>query len=155
MRTTDLGTKRGSSGRRQHDRQSRSYPCSSSGWPTLPGFHGAGERKDISNGIWLCSNHADLVDDDDITYTADELRGMKLEHEANCERRHREGIRKGTPVQELIAIGPDIVFCGELTGADQSAWSFHLQDFVDGDLHALLGFIARYDRTPPMDRYSW
>ncbi|MGY3447165.1 hypothetical protein [Bradyrhizobium sp. USDA 4473] len=66
---------------------------------------------------------------------------------------HREGIQRGQSVDELIAIGPDIVFCGELTGAEQSEWSFHLQDFVDGDLHALLTFIASYDRTPPMDRY--
>jgi hypothetical protein len=111
------------------------------------------QRKDISNGIWLCSHHADLIDDDEVTYTANDLRAMKREHEANCEKRHREGVQRGQSVDELIAIGPDIVFCGELTGADQSEWSFHLQDFVDGDLHALLTFIASYDRTPPMDRY--
>ena len=111
------------------------------------------ERKDISNGIWLCSHHADLIDDDEVTYTADELRAMKREHEANCEKRHREGVQKGQSVNELIAIGPDIIFCGELIGADQSEWSFHLQEFIDGDLHALLTFIGRYDRTPPMDRY--
>ncbi|MCP3463093.1 hypothetical protein [Bradyrhizobium sp. CCGUVB23] len=111
------------------------------------------ERRNFSNGIWLCSHHADLIDNDKVTYAADELRAMKREHEDNCKRRHREGVRRGQPVNELIAIGPDIVFCGELIGADQSEWSFHLQDFVDGDLHALLTFIARYDTTPPMDRY--
>lgn len=111
------------------------------------------ERKDFSNGIWLCSHHADLIDDDEVTYTADELRAMKREHETKCERQHREGIQRGQAVNELIAIGPDIVFCGELIGANQSEWSFHLQEFVDGDLHALLTFIARYDRMPPMDQY--
>jgi hypothetical protein len=111
------------------------------------------ERKDILNGIWLCSHHADLIDKDEITYPADELRAMKREHEANCEKRHREGVRRGQTVDELIAVGPDIVFCGELIGADQWEWSFNLQDFVDGDLHALLTFIARYDVMPPMDRY--
>jgi hypothetical protein len=111
------------------------------------------ERKGFSNGIWLCSHHADLIDDDEVTYTADGLRAMKREHEANCEKQHREGIQRGQTVNELIAIGPDIVFCGELIGANQSEWSFHLQDFVDGDLHALLTLIAGYDRMPPMDRY--
>ncbi|WP_426413462.1 hypothetical protein [Bradyrhizobium ganzhouense] len=111
------------------------------------------ERKGFSNGIWLCSHHADLIDDDEATYSADELRAMKREHEASCDRQHREGVQRGQTVNELIAIGPDIVFCGELIGANQSEWSFHLQDFVDGDLHALLTFIARYDRAPPMDRY--
>ena len=111
------------------------------------------ERKDISNGIWLCSHHADLIDDDEVTYTADQLRAMKREHEANCERRHREGVQSGQSINELVALGPGIVFCGELIGADESEWSFHLQDFVDGDLHALLTFIARYDHASPMDRY--
>jgi len=111
------------------------------------------ERRDISNGIWLCSHHADLIDNDAVTYAADELRAMKNEHEANCERQHREGDREGQSVEELIAVGPGIVFCGELIGADQRVWNFNLQNFVDGDLHALLTFIARYDTMPPMDRY--
>jgi hypothetical protein len=68
------------------------------------------QRKDISNGIWLCSHHADLIDDDEVTYTADDLRAMKREHEANCEKRHREGVQRGQSVDELIAIGPTSSF---------------------------------------------
>src|SRR5208337_2388743 len=40
------------------------------------------ERKDFSNAIWLCAYHADLIDNDEATYTADDLRAMKREHEA-------------------------------------------------------------------------
>jgi hypothetical protein len=99
------------------------------------------ERADISNGIWLCAFHADLVDKDEVTYTADLLRAMKREHEANCDQRHRDATRAGQSIHDLIAIGPDIVFCGDFLGVDQSEWSFHLQDYVEGDLHALLTFI--------------
>jgi hypothetical protein len=70
-----------------------------------------------------------------------------------CDRQHRQGDRKGKSVEELIAVGPGIVFCGELIGADHRVWNFSLQNFVDGDLHAFLTFIARYDTVPPMDRY--
>jgi hypothetical protein len=54
---------------------------------------------------------------------------------------------------DLFAIGPDIVFCGEFLGADNSQWRSHLQDFVDGDLHDLLTFIERFEHTPAIDRY--
>src|SRR5690242_2329166 len=44
------------------------------------------ERSHIDNAIWLCATHADMIDRDDVTFTADELRAMKREHEANCDK---------------------------------------------------------------------
>ncbi|HXI05348.1 MAG TPA: hypothetical protein VNJ49_03305 [Bradyrhizobium sp.] len=111
------------------------------------------ERADISNGIWVCAHHADLIDRDEVTYTADLLRAMKREHELNCDRRHRDALQAGEASPDLVAIGPDIIFCGEFLGADRSQWRLHLEDFVDGDLHNLLTFIERFDRTPTIDRY--
>jgi hypothetical protein len=35
------------------------------------------DRKAISNGIWLCQNHAKLIDDDEIEYTVGMLRDWK------------------------------------------------------------------------------
>jgi len=52
------------------------------------------ERSDISNGIWLCAHHADVIDKDEVTYTANLLRAMKRDHEAECDRRHREALRR-------------------------------------------------------------
>lgn len=111
------------------------------------------ERADISNGMWLCAFHADLIDKDEATYTADLLRAMKHEHEVNCDQRHRDAIQAGQSRHDLIAMGPDIVFCGEFLGVDHSEWHFHLQNFVKGDLYALLAFMGRYERTTAMDRY--
>ncbi|MVT66027.1 hypothetical protein GPL21_13020 [Bradyrhizobium pachyrhizi] len=111
------------------------------------------KRADISNGIWLCAHHADLIDRDEVTYTPDMLRAMKREHELDCDRKHRAALRGGEASLDLIAIGPDIVFCGELLGVDKSQWRLHLQNFVDGDLHDLLKFIERFERAPTIDRY--
>lgn len=111
------------------------------------------ERADISNGIWLCAFHADLIDKDEVTYPADLLRAMKREHEADCDQRHRDAIRAGQHISDLIAIGPDIVFCGEFLGVQHSEWSFRLQNFVEGDIHGLLRFVERYDRAAAIDRY--
>jgi hypothetical protein len=44
------------------------------------------ERKSIDNAIWLCADHADLIDQDEVTYTVEVLRTMKREHEASCAR---------------------------------------------------------------------
>jgi hypothetical protein len=111
------------------------------------------ERSDISNAIWLCANHAALIDRDEVTYTADILRVMKREHEANIAAAQRNARLAGESVPDLIAIGPDIVFVGELLSVDNAEWSFHLQNFVDGDIHTLIKFIERYEQAAAMDRY--
>jgi hypothetical protein len=110
-------------------------------------------RSDISNAIWLCTYHADLIDGDEVTFAADVLRAMKREHEANCADNQRHARLAGKSASDLIAIGPDIVFVGEFLGISNAEWSFHLQNFVDGDVHALIAFIERYDQIAAIDRY--
>jgi hypothetical protein len=111
------------------------------------------ERIHITNAIWLCATHADLIDRDEVTYTADVLRAMKAEHETKCAERQRNAISAGEAVPDLIAIGPDIVFVGEFLGVEGEVWSFHLRSFVDGDVHALIALTERYDQTSTIDRY--
>lgn len=111
------------------------------------------ERIHITNAIWLCATHADLIDRDEVTYTADVLRAMKAEHEANCAARQRNAVSAGEAIPDLIAIGPDIVFVGEFRGVENDVWSFHLRNFVDGDVQALIAFTERYDQTATIDRY--
>jgi hypothetical protein len=40
------------------------------------------ERRNITNGIWLCGTHADLIDDDTVTWTVEKLQQTKVGHEA-------------------------------------------------------------------------
>src|ERR1700738_70313 len=53
------------------------------------------ERKHINNAIWLCSTHADMIDRDDVTFTADDLRAMKREHEDKIRAIQRNAIIAG------------------------------------------------------------
>ena len=46
------------------------------------------DRKDISNGIWLCETHADLIDGDEITFTENILHEIKKKHEEKIKYRH-------------------------------------------------------------------
>ena len=111
------------------------------------------ERSDISNAIWLCATHADLIDRDAVTYTADVLLTMKREHETKCAERQRNAILAGESIPDLMAIGPNIVFVGEFLGVEDAEWRLHLLNFVEGDLHGLITFIDRYEQTAVIDRY--
>ena len=111
------------------------------------------ERTHINNAIWLCANHADQIDRDEVKYTADVLRAMKSDHEAKCAERQRNAFSAGETVPDLVAIGPNIVFVGEFLSVEADVWSFHLRNFVDGDVHALITFAESYEQTGSIDRY--
>lgn len=59
-------------------------------------------RSDIANGIWLCQNHAKLIDDDELTYTPAVLRDWKdtAEHMAALEARGF-AVRRAVPFPAL------------------------------------------------------
>jgi hypothetical protein len=78
---------------------------------------------------------------------------MKHKHEAYCAARQRNATLKGESISDLIAIGPDVVFVGEFLSPDNAEWSFHLQTFVEGDIHALIAFNERYEKIAAIDRY--
>ena len=89
------------------------------------------ERISINNGIWLCQNHAKLIDNDAIHYTVELIRSWKLAAE-NTARRELEGFDildvnsayagmltpallyspSGTGIIPIIQIGQSQVFLG-------------------------------------------
>ena len=110
------------------------------------------ERAGIGNAMWLCSNHAKLIDRDAIAYPADRLRAMKRSHEERCERSERLGSCFGLNTG-LLAIGPDIVCTGILIGVSAGTWTLHLERFLIGSMHAVIDLIDAFDRQPPEARY--
>src|SRR3954463_15853888 len=44
------------------------------------------ERAGIGNAIWLCSDHADLIDRDEVTYPVARLHAIKRDHEQSIAR---------------------------------------------------------------------
>ncbi len=109
------------------------------------------ERRHISNGIWLCTAHADLIDGDAVTYTADDLRGMKKEHEEKIKIIQRDRLTTDQPITDLIAVG-DTIFGGEVALIERDHWSVRVRHFVDGDIRSLIGFIDRFDQCVASDR---
>jgi hypothetical protein len=111
------------------------------------------ERSHIDNAIWLCANHARLIDKDDVAYTADDLRQMKRAHEAACAEKVRWSKGQSVPVDDLIALGPRIVAIGEILAFDGSSWDILLRHFVIGDVRTLIGYADSFASARDGDRY--
>jgi hypothetical protein len=110
------------------------------------------ERSHISNGIWMCANHSVLIDRDRARYSADVLARMKLEHEQLVSR-EISGVQIAAGQNDFIALGPDLVFSGELAGSTPHEWRVRIDHFLIGDLHGLVSFIERFEQIEPYDRY--
>ncbi|MBR8239514.1 hypothetical protein [Burkholderia multivorans] len=110
------------------------------------------ERAGINNAIWLCSNHAKLIDRDAVTYTAGQLREMKRSHEAACARAVRTG-SNADPITGLVSIGPDIVCTASITRIDAHSWTLRFNHFLIGDLHEVISFISSFASEPLDHRY--
>jgi hypothetical protein len=111
------------------------------------------ERSHIGNAMWLCSNHAALIDRDSVTYTMERLHEIKREHESACAESVRRASRDAGLAVDLVAFGPDIICTGELLGVDGSAWTLQVKHFVAGDFNGLIAFIGRFSNSPLGDRY--
>lgn len=111
------------------------------------------ERCGIGNAMWLCSDHAKLIDRDEVTYLADRLHAMKREHEVACARAVRTGTGANLPAG-LLALGPDVVCTGELTQIGAASWTLRLGHFLIGDLHRIIAFIDGFAQAAPETRYA-
>ncbi len=111
------------------------------------------ERSNINNAIWLCANHARLIDRDEVTYTADVLREMKQTHEAQCAAEIRSPSRVTNSIGDLIAIGPDVICVGDILSGTQDVWQLSIRHFVEGDIHTLLSYVEGFHQADDYDRY--
>jgi hypothetical protein len=111
------------------------------------------QRSDINNAIWLCSNHAALIDRDAVTYKIEYLREMKRNHETACGESVRRATLEARLTDDLVAFGPGVICTGELLGVDASEWSIQVRHFVEGDLATLIALIDQFQKIPIGERY--
>ncbi len=111
------------------------------------------QRSEIGNAIWLCSNHAALIDRDVATYTIDRLHQMKRAHEAACVESVRRAMQESRLADDLVALGPNVICTGELLAVDASAWSIQVRHFVQGEFATLVSFIDQFHKLPRGDHY--
>jgi hypothetical protein len=112
----------------------------------------AEQRKNIRNAIWLCGNHADLIDRDEVTYTVDALQRMKSTHEAAQAEAVRDGLNSDMGTG-LLAIGPDIICAGDVESVSAESWTLRIRHFLIGDHRTLISFIDAFQQLPIRNRY--
>ncbi len=110
------------------------------------------ERASIDNAIWLCSDHAALIDRDEVTFPAEKLHEMKREHEAACARAVRTG-SSSVLATGLLALGPDVVCTGDFAHVTADSWTLRLGHFLIGDMHRIISFIDGFAGEAPENRY--
>lgn len=104
------------------------------------------QRRGIGNGIWLCADHATLIDRDDVTYAPSVLYTMKRDHEAAC----AKAVRSGTGVDfavQLFAVGPELVFTGGFERVDAGSWTLKIKHFLIGNFQELVLFISDFENS--------
>lgn len=110
------------------------------------------ERTSIENAIWLCTDHARLVDRDEVTYPVEKLRAMKRVREATCAKEVRLGKSRDLGAG-LVGIGPEIICTGDIRNISATSWTLHLKHFMCGDVHKLASFIDGFAKAESEDRY--
>lgn len=110
------------------------------------------QRKHIDNAIWLCADHADLIDKDKIIYPIELLKEMKHEHEAKQAILLKTGAARDFGAG-LLGIGPDVVCMGDIENYSEASWTLRLKHYVMGDVNQLALYIAEFSKTSVQDRY--
>lgn len=110
------------------------------------------QRASIENGIWLCQTHSRLIDVNPASYPTSLLHQMKTEHD-DAIKLEMERMKSAPQRTDSIAIGPSIVFVGELVAVEEKTWTFLLDHFVIGDLWQLIEYIDRFGDLDAYDKF--
>jgi hypothetical protein len=70
------------------------------------------QRRHYDNGIWMCSNHASLIDEDWRSYSSERLREMKQQ----AEERAADALRRNSSVEDRRSLGVEMQWRPPATG---------------------------------------
>jgi hypothetical protein len=116
------------------------------------------ERSAIDNAIWLCANHATLIDRDESTYTRESLHTMKAAHERQCVQQLKSArvsvSSTGSDSRaDLVAIGHNVIAIGELSAVRGASWTLLITDFVIGGTSDITKLSETFDQVSEGDRF--
>lgn len=113
----------------------------------------AAQRSSVDNGIWLCIKHAREIDADELRFPAGELRRWKAETERYVSEQMDlpADTLSATRDLSMIALGPEVIAMGKVLRQRGSQWVLKIEEFIAGDLAALLRFGDCFDKLEPED----
>jgi ribosomal protein L37AE/L43A len=128
--------------------------AASPGGPRYNGAMTEAERKDISNGIWLCANCAQLIDKNPDAFSVETLQQWK----DAAEEKARLDIAKDGPKRKkrttLIQFGFNIIVEVEWVSITQeNIWKFSLHRFIYGSDDDLYDYCASFSQLCSEEKF--
>lgn len=112
------------------------------------------ERRHISNGIWMCRDHGNLIDADYTEYSASTLRDWKEQ----AEKRAADSLK--LPTQEysskgatLIQLGNGIIYFVHWNAIHSQEWIFELISPLIGSTDSLNHYVLEFSSLPETETY--
>lgn len=103
-------------------------------------------RTSIENGIWMCSRHATLIDQDYTEYSVQTLKLWKSQAEELAYKNLVYGNDEPFEVNStLISIGFNIIFYGHWLVVSDQQWKFSVENFIMGSEQDLFEFVSNFE----------
>lgn len=98
------------------------------------------ERVAVDNGIWMCRQHAKMIDSDFQNYSAQTLhQWKKIAEQATYA--YLKNLRKEPNYPTtLVALGDEIIFEGIWKSVNDGIWKFAIESFVIGGIKDVVDF---------------
>ena len=136
--------------------------AASPGGPRYDSSLSPDQRKNISNGIWLCQKCAKLIDNDQLRYTAIKLQGWKKTAEDIALTQLEAGSINGqlethnaiAILKEINAQGNKIATMPPLQGVPYGIDPFHIAQQLNIPIDEARYFIDRFDEQNFLE-YTW
>ncbi|SDH52216.1 hypothetical protein ACQ86K_12795 [Mucilaginibacter sp. P19] len=107
------------------------------------------DRRSVNNGIWMCGNHAWLIDANYGNYSAETLLQWKHTAEAEAYRRLKNMEKEQFPdPTTIVCLSPDLMFEGIWKAANQDTWKFSVSEFVCGNIESLRDYSVELTDRP-------
>ena len=112
------------------------------------------ERRDISNGIWMCQHHGNLIDADYREYSPDTLRDWKRRAERSAAEALKNLDGENFPDgSTLVQLGSGDVFQATWEQAGPTRWSFRLKRHEIGSLDSLRDHVSSLNSLSGSERF--
>lgn len=140
-RKLTIGPKQGEPTESQTTGIAAHITAAAKGGPRFDASLSSDQRKDISNGIWLCLMHARVIDTDHLNYSVTTLRQWRQLAEAATHAELTGPPNHFPEPRTLVGFGLGLVTEAIWRGGERDFFTFDVESFACGDAAALRDFI--------------
>lgn len=127
--------------------------AASPGGPRYNNDLNSGERSSISNAIWLCTKHGELIDRDFYEYSAETLRQWKAQAEEQAHKNLIAIDSEDNYLTTLISIGPLLICEAKWKSINANLWSFTVGKFIKGNRDNIFEYSMNFNSISVFNKY--